>query len=127
MSRRTLAAALAALVVLVVGWFLFAHPFISYETMVDYLVIAAAVPATLFVVLYPILSPQFYRSWIGRALETSSFGLAALLDLSLLAKWFGLILAREVVTGILVVIAAGAWLKLAALLREKFYSNFRRV
>lgn len=92
----------------------------TYERLVDYLVIAAAIPATLFLILYPILSPQFYRTWIGRALFTSAGGLAALLDISLLAKWFHLIIPREVLVGILVLIAAGAWLKLAALLREKW-------
>lgn len=92
----------------------------SYQTLVDILIIAAAIPATLFVLLYPLLSPQFWRSWIGRALFTSSAGLAALLDLSLLAKWFHLILPRTVVAGILTLIALGAILKLAALLREKW-------
>ena len=92
----------------------------NYQTLVDWLVIAAAIPATLFVILYPILSPQFYRSWIGRGLFTSSAGLAALLDLSLLAKWFTIILDRWIVAGILVLIAAGAWLKLAALVHEKW-------
>lgn len=92
----------------------------TYQTLVDLLVIVAAIPATLFVILYPFLSPQFWRSWIGRALFTSSIGLAALLDLSLMAKWFHTILAREVVAAILVLIAAGAWLKVAALLNSKW-------
>ena len=92
----------------------------TYQTLVDYLVIGAAIPATLFVILYPIILPKLWRSWVGRALWTSSFGLAALLDLSLLAKWFDLILPRVVVAGILAVIMLGAILKLAALLRVAY-------
>lgn len=120
MNRRALAVAATPLAVFLAVWLVVVHPWIGYQTMIDWLVIAGAVPATLFVLLYPILSPQFYRSWIGRALFTSSFGLAALLDLSLLAKWFHLILPREVVAMIVLLIAVGAWLKLAALLREKW-------
>lgn len=115
-SRVIVSSLLATLfVVLVVT----SHPFVSYETMVDYLVIAAAVPATLFVVLYPLLSPQFWQTWIGRALFTSSAGLAALLDLTLLSKWFELLVPRELLSLILALIAAGAWLKLGALVLAK--------
>ena len=127
MSHRTYVPAVTLLSLILAILLVLLHPFVSHEQMVDYLVIAAAIPATLFVVLYPILSPSFWRSWIGRALFTSSAGLAALLDLSLLAKWFGLILAREVVSMILLLIALGAWLKLAALLREKFRATYSRV
>lgn len=91
----------------------------SFQTLVDLLVIAAAIPATLFVILYPALSPQFWRTWIGRGMWTSSAGLAALLDLSLCAKWFGWVLPRSVVAVILALIALGALSKLHALLREK--------
>lgn len=91
----------------------------SYQTLIDLLVIAAAIPATLFVILYPTLSPSFWRTWIGRGMWTSSAGLAALLDLSLIAKWFGWIMPRLVVAAILLLIALGAASKLHALLREK--------
>lgn len=117
MSRKTRIVA-ATLAALLGGWFLFAHPFVSYETQVDYLVIAAAIPATIFVLAYPILQPKFWRSWIGRALWTSSLGLATLLDLTLAAKWFQWVAPREVLTVILVIIAAGAWLKVVALFRQ---------
>lgn len=95
----------------------------TIEFWVDILVIAAAIPATLFVILYPILSPQFWRTWIGRALETSSFGLAILLDLSLVAKWFGWQAPRVSVLVILAIIAAGAWLKVVALVMNKFFRD----
>lgn len=125
MTRRTLLATVTLVAAVLVGLLIAVHPLVSYTTMVDYLVIAAAIPATAFVVLYPILSPQFWRSWIGRALFTSSLGLALLLDLSLAAKWFEWLAPRAVLTGILIVIALGAWLKLAALLREKFHATRR--
>lgn len=81
-----------------------------------------AVCATLFTVLYPWLSPDWRKTWIGWALLTSSTALALLLDLSVVGKVFGTEylhsgIVRVAVTGL---VAAGASLKLTALLRMKF-------
>lgn len=112
---------LGAAVVVAAGYFwVLAHPFMSFQRWSEVLIWAAAIPATTFVVAYPVLSPQFFRSWIGRGLWTSSFGLAALLDLSLLAQHFQIVVAEWALLTILFIIALGAWLKLAALLREKW-------
>jgi len=90
------------------------------DDVVYTLVVAGAVPATLFVVLYPILSPSFWRSWIGRALETSALALALLLDLSVAVKYIGHPLTPAVRVSLVALITLGAWLKFLALVVEKF-------
>ena len=92
----------------------------SYDDWVHVWIVAAAFPATAFVIFFPILSPTFWRSWIGRGLWTSSFGLAVLLDLALAARWYGVILPTWAGLAILIVIALGAWLKFVALFRAKW-------
>jgi len=86
------------------------------DGVVYVLVIAGAVPATLFVILYPILSPSFWRSWIGRALEISALALALLLDLSVASRYFGHPLTPAVRLALVALIALGAWLEFLALL-----------
>lgn len=80
-----------------------------------------AIPATLFVILYPLLSPGWRRTPIGWALLISSTSLALLLDLSLATKIFGPeFLARDPIRiTVVALIAAGATLKLVALVTGK--------
>lgn len=91
------------------------------------LIWCAAVPQTLFLALYGFGGYHWWLSWIGRALFTSSLALALLLDLTLFEYYFPTDIAtRPWVTNlILVVVAAGAALKLAAILYDK-WPAFRR-
>jgi len=93
----------------------------SADALVFFFICWGAAAATLFVLLYPALSPGWRRTWIGWALLTSSTALALLLDLSAASKVFGTdFLAwqpmRVVVT---LLVALGATLKLLALLVTK--------
>lgn len=91
----------------------------SVDTIALWLIIAAAPPATLFPFCFAYVSRGvWYRNPIGRALMTSSTGLALLLDISLIYQWLGDDYAlRDVVRlTVFFVICAGAWLKFLALL-----------
>lgn len=91
----------------------------TYEQLVDTLVLPTAIEATLFVLIYG-ATTHWWTTWIGRALLTSSLGLALLLDTSLLNRWFGFVLPDWGLIVMLVVIFGGATLKLTALLTEKY-------
>ena len=96
----------------------------SADTVVFFLVCWGAVAATLFVILYPILSPGWRRTWIGWALLTSSTALALLLDLTVIGKTFGTeyLHSEYVRVGVTLLVALGASLKLTALLVTKVRS-----
>lgn len=90
----------------------------SVENWVEVGVWVGAIPATLFFVTYPFLSPGWRRTTIGWALLVSSGALALLLDLSLATKvlgpeWFAH--HPEARIGIVWLVALGACLKLTAL------------
>lgn len=93
----------------------------SADTWVEVFIWWGAIPATLFVILYPALSPGWRRTFIGWALLVSSSALALLLDLSLATEVFGAdFIARDPIrVTITALIAAGATLKLAALIVGK--------
>lgn len=85
------------------------------------LVLIAAPPATLFPFAYAWISRGlWWRTRPGRALMTSSTGLALLIDISLAYQAFGDdYFLREVVRlSVFALIGAGAWLTLGALLAE---------
>lgn len=92
------------------------------DSLVFFFVCWGAVAATLFVLLYPALSPGWRKTWIGWALLTSSSALALLLDLTVVGKMFGTDYLHSgfVRVGVTFLVAAGATLKLTALLREKY-------
>lgn len=94
----------------------------SSDTYIFITICWGAVCATLFVLLYPSLSPGWRRTWIGWALLTSSTALALLLDLSAAGRVFGRdFLHYDAVAGtITTLVALGATLKLTALLVTKF-------
>lgn len=85
------------------------------------LVLAAFVPANLFVTLYG-CTAKWWRSHIGRSLIISSVGLAALIDISFLVRILGEDYAgrnaARVVAFSLVVL--GCWYQLGAFLVERF-------
>lgn len=90
----------------------------SVDDWVEVGVWVGAIPATLFFLTYPFLSPGWRRTLIGWALLVSSGALALLLDLSLAAKvlgpeWF--LHHPEARISIVWTVAAGACLKLTAL------------
>lgn len=91
------------------------------DSLVFFFVCWGAVAATLFVLLYPALSPGWRRTWIGWALLTSSSALALLLDLSVLSKVTGgeYLHSAIIRVSITAYIALGASLKLTALLVMK--------
>lgn len=98
------------------------------ESLVLFFICWGAGASTLFAILYPMLSPGWRKTWIGWALLTSSTALALLLDLSVVSKLFGheylhSAIVRVVVTGL---VAAGATLKLTALLRMKALAILER-
>lgn len=76
---------------------------------------------TLFSILYGLLSP-WYRSLMGRALFVSSSGLALLVDISLVYQFLGddYALRDAVRLSVFSYICLGAWLKLTALVSEKW-------
>ena len=99
----------------------------SADTVAVLLVLVAAPPATLFPLIYG-FTVRWWTFWIGRALLTSSVGLALLIDISLLYKWLGDdYLLRDIVRlTVYAIIAVGAWLKLASILIEKRRSRRSR-
>ena len=93
----------------------------SADTLAVILVVAAAPAATVFPLMYAwVARGVWWRTPTGRALMTSSTGLALLIDISLAYKVFGDDYAlRDVVRlTVYALIAAGAWLKLGALAYE---------
>lgn len=96
----------------------------STDTYIFAAVCWGAVAATLFVILYPVLSPGWRRTWIGWALLTSSTALALLLDLSVAGRVFGreFLHYDSVVIIVTTLVALGATLKLTALLVTKVRS-----
>lgn len=93
----------------------------TVDSLVFFFICWGAVTASLFVILYPALSPGWRRTWIGWALFTSSSALALLLDLSVVGKMFGTDYLHSgfVRVSITAYIALGATLKLTALLVTK--------
>ena len=96
----------------------------STETLALIIVWAAAPAATLVPIVYGLLQP-WWRSLTGRALMTSTVGLALLIDLSLIFRaWDGhLQTKREIALAIYVLICAGSWLMLLALVRAQLRSR----
>lgn len=87
-------------------------------------ILVAAPAATAFPFCFAWISRGvWYRNPAGRALMTSSVALALLIDISLLYQWLGDDYAlRDVVRlTVYALIAAGAWQKLYALLRESWH------
>lgn len=100
----------------------------SVDVVALLLVLAIAPAITLFSILYTLTSP-WYRSMAGWALWWSSSGLALLVDISLVYQWLGDNYAlRDVVRlSVFTWILIGAWLKLIALLREKWRARHGKV
>jgi hypothetical protein len=96
----------------------------SADTAAVLLVLSAAPAATLFPLIYG-LTVRWWTFWIGRALMVSSTGLGLLIDISLIYNWLGDDYAlRDVVRlTVYAFITLGAWLKLVAILLEKFRSH----
>ena len=96
----------------------------STETLALIIVWAAAPAATLVPIIYGITA-SWWRSLTGRALMTSAVGLALLIDLSLIFRaWDGhLQTKREIALVIYVLICAGSWLMLLALVRAQLRSR----
>ncbi|WP_067428394.1 putative phage holin [Nocardioides jensenii] len=88
----------------------------SADMLALLLIVAAAPPATVFPLLYGLSAP-WWRSLVGRALMTSSLGLAFLIDISLAYKAFGDNYAlRDVVRlSVYALIVCGAWMQFLAL------------
>lgn len=82
------------------------------------LVWIAAVPQTTFVLIYG-LTNHWWLSWIGRALFTKAFGLALLLDMSLISYYHPTLLDPWETNLIIGVVAIGTNLQLFALLLDK--------
>lgn len=96
----------------------------SADTAAIVLVLIAAPAATLFPICFAWISRGiWWRNPAGRALMTSSTALALLIDISLLYQWLGddYALRDAVRLSVYALIAAGAWQKLYALLRESWH------
>lgn len=79
---------------------------------------AAVIPTNGFVLLYT-LTLNWWQEWIGRALFTSSLGLALFVDLSVARRLLGDYAGREqALLGVFVVVVLGAWLKFGALIAQ---------
>ena len=93
----------------------------SHDTLAAWLIILAAPAATCFPFLYAWVGRGvWWRSPAGRALMVSSSGLALLIDVSLIYQAFGDDYPGRNAVRLIVFafIAAGAWLKLGALVYE---------
>jgi hypothetical protein len=99
---------------------------VSADLIAVLLVLSAAPAATLFPIFYAFTSP-WWRSLTGRALMTSSVGLALLIDISLLYQWLGddYYLRDHVRLGVYALISAGAWMQLLAFVGAKFRARRR--
>lgn len=98
----------------------------SADTLAVVLVIAAAPAATIFPFLYAWVARDiWWRIPTGRALMTSSVALALLIDISLAYQAFGddYALRDAVRLTVFALIAAGAWLKLGALVYETWWNR----
>ena len=96
------------------------------DTAAVLLVVAAAPAATLFPFLYGWVARRvWWRNPTGRALMTSSTALALLIDISLVYQAFGddYALRDAVRLTVFALIAAGAWLKLGALVYETWLNR----
>lgn len=96
------------------------------DTAAVLLVVAAAPAATLFPFLYAWVGRHvWWRNPTGRALMTSSTALALLIDISLVYQAFGddYALRDAVRLTVFALIAAGAWLKLGALVYETWLNR----
>jgi hypothetical protein len=82
------------------------------------LVWVATVPQTLFILIYGTTN-QWWLSWIGRALFTSSLALALLLNMSLVAYYYHDLLDQRESNVVIGLVALGSCLKLFALLLDK--------
>jgi hypothetical protein len=94
------------------------------DTAAVVLILIAAPAATLFPFCFAWISRGiWWRNPAGRALMTSSTGLALLIDISLVYQWLGDDYALRDVVRLTVfgVIAAGAWQKLYALLSTSWH------
>lgn len=92
----------------------------SADTAAVLLVLAAAPAQTAFALFYSVTLP-WWRTPIGRALFTKSWGLALLIDISLLYQWLGDNYSLRDVVRLTVysLITVGAWLQLGAFLHER--------
>lgn len=89
------------------------------DTAVELFVWVGAFCSTAFVILYPILSPNWWRDIPGWGWFTSSLALALLLDLSLAAKILGPAFFVEhpwIRVSTVALVAVGTVLKLTALI-----------
>ena len=85
----------------------------------------AAVAASLFPVLYWVIAP-WYRSEYGRASWTMMLAIAVLLDVALVAYWFGWTVPEWLARCIYVLILVGCWMKLGALVDQQLRIPWRR-
>lgn len=90
------------------------------DTAAFLLLCVAAIPCTLFPLVFGLTSP-WYRSLIGRALLVKSVGLAMLVDISLAYRIFGAeYQGRDVIRiGVFALITVGAWMQFIAIIRAK--------
>lgn len=98
----------------------------SADTAAIILIALAAPAATLFPFCFAYISRGvWWRNPAGRALMTSSTGLALLIDISLAYQWLGddYFLRDAVRLTVFTIIAAGAWQKLYALLQESWRAS----
>lgn len=108
-------------------WFIAANAVLAWllspyhEVIAVVLIIATAIPATLFALIYGFTVP-WWETLIGKAMLISSTALALLVDISLLYRVFGddYFLREVVLLFILQLICQGAWYKWGALTLEKW-------
>lgn len=79
------------------------------------LVTAAAIPATLSVILYMLTAP-WYRTAFGRAYVIDGLSILALLDIALIVHWTHWIPPEPFVLSLYALIAVGQWLQLGAVI-----------
>lgn len=109
------------------AWFIAANAVLAWllspyhEIVAVVLIIATAIPATLFALVYGFTVP-WWETLIGKAMLISSTALALLVDITLLYRVFGddYYLREVVLMFVLQLISQGAWWKWGALIREKW-------
>jgi len=87
----------------------------STEDWGVFFVTAAAIPATLSVILYAFFAP-WYRTAFGRAYVIDGLSIMALLDLALIVHWTHWVPPDHFILGLYALIAVGQWLQLGAVI-----------
>lgn len=94
-------------------------------TLDVWILTGAAIPATLYPIVYWVLAPWYRSDW-GRAAWSIMLAIAALLDVALVAYWFHWTVPEWLARVIYVLIFCACWMKFGALINHQLIAYARR-